>query len=442
MKALPICGLATLMVMGSSLPAATVKDREGAVRSDKATMENDARWFYNDVQRGFDEAKRTGRPLLVVLRCVPCLSCAGIDSQVLLQQTELSPLLDQFVRVRVINANALDLSRFQFDYDLSFSTLFFNGDGTVYGRYGSWTHQKNSQDKTTAGYKRALEAALELHRGYPANKASLAGKQGKPMNYKTPVDMPTLQGKYRLELNWSGKVVQSCVHCHQIGDAARLEYRKKKQPIPTEWIYPMPAPETIGLTLAPDSIARVESVTPGSTAAKAGLQAGDDLLSLQGQPLISIADVSWALHHAPQAGPLPAVLKRNGTETKIDLPLPANWRTKSDISRRVGAWPMRGMATGGLVLEDLPDAARKDRSLEQNSMALLVKYVGQYNEHAAGKKAGFQKDDVIVEMDGKSTRMTESELIGHLLQSHQAGEKVDATVLRGAERLKLALPMQ
>ena len=25
-------------------------------------------------------------------------------------------------------------------------TAFFNGDGTVYGRYGSWTHQKNSQD--------------------------------------------------------------------------------------------------------------------------------------------------------------------------------------------------------------------------------------------------------------------------------------------------------
>ena len=31
----------------------------------------------------------------------------------------------------VINANTLDMSRFQFDYDLSFSTMFFNADGTA-----------------------------------------------------------------------------------------------------------------------------------------------------------------------------------------------------------------------------------------------------------------------------------------------------------------------
>ena len=114
--------------------AETVKDREGSVRNDKAAMEKDNRWIYNDWRLGFLEAKRTGKPLLVVLRCVPCLACAGIDAQVLLQQTDLAPLLDQVVCVRVINANALDLTVVQFDYDWSFTTMFFNGDGTVYGR--------------------------------------------------------------------------------------------------------------------------------------------------------------------------------------------------------------------------------------------------------------------------------------------------------------------
>src|SRR5207237_9353535 len=156
----------------------SVKDREGEGREDRTAIEKDARWIYNDYQKGFAEARRTGKPLLVVLRCVPCLACAGIDAAVLLQETDLAPLLDQFVCVRIINANALDLSLFQFDYDLSFSTLFFNGDGTVYGRYGSWTHQKNAQAKTTAGYKRALEATLAIHEGYPANTAALARKQG------------------------------------------------------------------------------------------------------------------------------------------------------------------------------------------------------------------------------------------------------------------------
>ena len=68
-------------------------------------MENDARWIYNDVQRGFDEAKRTGKPLLVVLRCIPCMACMGLDASVL-TEAELLPVLDKFVCVRVINANA------------------------------------------------------------------------------------------------------------------------------------------------------------------------------------------------------------------------------------------------------------------------------------------------------------------------------------------------
>src|SRR5690606_12816056 len=76
--------------------AAAVKDREGAVRQDRAAMENDARWIYNDPERGFAEARNSGKPLLVVLRCVPCLSCVGLDAEVL-QEPSLGPLLDRFV---------------------------------------------------------------------------------------------------------------------------------------------------------------------------------------------------------------------------------------------------------------------------------------------------------------------------------------------------------
>jgi len=421
--------------------AQAVKDREAAVRDDKATMENDARWIYNDYKRGFAEAKRTGKPLLVVLRCVPCLSCAGIDAQVL-QEADLVPLLDQFVCVRVINANALDLSLFQFDYDLSFSTMFFNGDGTVYGRYGSWRHQKDPQDKTTAGYKRALEGALQIHRGYPGNKTSLAGKQGRPLAYKMPTDIPTLSEKYKLDLDWNGKVVPSCIHCHQIGDAIRLNYRENDKPMPSEWIYFWPAPETIGVSLAPDQSAQVQSVASGSIAERSGLKAGDDVVTLAGQPLISIADFTWVLHHAPNQGSLAATIKRGGGEQAIKLDLPAGWLKHTDITRRVGTWGMRGMATGGLVLEDLDDAERAKRKIEKTQMALNVKSVGQFGKHAAAKNAGFQKDDVILSIAGKSSRMTEGEFIGQMLQNQKVGEKLKTTVLRGEQRVELLLPMQ
>ena len=421
--------------------AETVKDREGAVRKDRATMENDARWIYNDYRAGFAKAKATGKPLLVVLRCVPCLACAGIDAQVLLEP-ELVPLLDQFVCVRVINANALDLSLFQFDYDLSFSTMFFHGDGTVLGRYGSWTHQRDPFDKTTAGYKRALESALAIHRGYPTNKPALAGKQGTATPFKTPVEIPVLAEKYKAELDWQGKVVQSCVHCHQVGDAFRTSYRDKGKTIPGELVYPFPMPETIGMKLAADQVARVESVTAGSIAAKAGLLAGDDIVALAGQPLVSGADVSWALHRAGESGTLTSMVMRGGLQKPVNFVLPAGWRAKSDIAKRSGTWPMRGMALGGMVLEDLADEERAKRGVAKEKLALFAKGVGKFGKHAAAKNAGFEQNDVIVEIDGVTNRITEGELIGHLLAKHQPGEKVKATVLRGERRVELSLPMQ
>ncbi len=432
---------AFLLVLSISVSAATVKDREGAVRDEKAKLENDARWNWNDIDGGFRLAKTTGKPLLVVLRCVPCMSCAGIDASVL-QEPELVPLLDQFVCVRIINANALDLSRFQFDYDLSFSAIMFNGDGTIYGRYGSWLHQKDPLNKTTASFKKALDATLAIHQGYPANKAALSGKQGGPTPYQTPVEFPTLASKYPSKLDWDGKVMQSCVHCHMVGDAFRAHYRSLNQPVPLEWIYPQPSIETLGITLATDDIAKVEAVAADSPAAKAGVQTGDVFLSISNQPLVSVADVSWILHRSPESGSLPAMLHRNGKETAVTLELPAGWRLKSDIGKRVGTWPMRAMAFGGMKLDDIEDAERSTLGLSQDQMALRFMHVGQYGEHAKAKQAGFVKDDILVEVGDLNQRITESAIIGHLLQEHLPGEQLPAVVLRGGKRVELKLPQQ
>ena len=421
--------------------AETVKDREGAVRGDRAKMQSDARWIYGDVERGFAEAKASGKPLLVVLRCVPCLSCMGIDAAVL-QSRELEPLLDQFVCLRLINANAIDLGLFQFDFDLSFSTLIFNADRTIYGRYGSWKHQKDPADKTLAGYKAALEAALQVHAGYPGNKSALAVKQPGPAPFRTPVEIPALAGKYKRDLDWEGKVVQSCVHCHQIGDAFRASYRDANKPMPEELVFPMPQPETIGLVLAPESVATIASVTPGTAAAAAGFRAGDAIKTFAGAAVISIAAIAWALHRSPSQGSVTVEVARGGAPQALTLSLPAGWRRQSDISRRVGTWPMRGMALGGMVLEEPTDDERRALGLAPTALALRVKGLGQYGKNATAKKSGFLKDDVIVEIAGIKTRATEGQVIAHLLQSTKIGQPVAATVLRGGKRVPLKLPMQ
>jgi serine protease Do len=437
-----LVGIVVAIFAQGAVRAEAVKDREGAVRSDRDHMQANDRWIYNDIDRGFAEGKKTGKPVLVVLRCVPCKACMGIDASILTND-ELQPLLDQFVCVRVINANALDLQLFQFDYDLSFSTMLFNADGTIYGRYGSWQHQKDAADATTAGYKATLTAALAVHKGYPANKASLAGKQGGPTPFKVPVEIPALAGKYERELDWGGKVAQSCVHCHQIGDAFRATYRNQGKPIPVELIYPMPAPETIGLKLDAQHAARVAEVTPGTAAAAAGLMPGDDLLSAAGQPLISIADFAWVLHRTPDSGTLKLNVLRSGAEKELTVDLASGWRLKTDISTRVGTWPMRSMALGGMILTDLTDAERTQHSLAADTMGLRVKFLGQSGPFGAANRAGFKKDDILTSVDGLTHSLTESELIGRLLMTHVARDQIKVAVLRGKDGVvNLTLPMQ
>src|SRR2546421_12195338 len=142
--------------------------------------------------------------------------------------------MDKFVCVRLVQANALDLTLFQFDYDLTFAVFFMNADKTIYGRYGTRSERKDAtKDISIESFREALAAALALHKHYPANKTSLAGKQPRLTQFKTPDDFPSLAGKYKPTLNYEGKVVQSCMHCHQVRDAERRFLRDERSRFPT-----------------------------------------------------------------------------------------------------------------------------------------------------------------------------------------------------------------
>src|SRR5688572_26336762 len=112
--------------------------------------------------------------------------------------------MGQFVCVRLVQANALDLTLFQFDYDLTFTALFINADKTLYGRFGSRSERADAtKNITMIGFRKAMAAALELHKGYPANKGSLDAKRDLTWPFKTPNDFPSLRGKYKPELDYA-----------------------------------------------------------------------------------------------------------------------------------------------------------------------------------------------------------------------------------------------
>jgi len=49
----------------------TLADDKADLREALKDTEPRGDWIYDDLAKGFAEAKRTGRPLMVVFRCVP-----------------------------------------------------------------------------------------------------------------------------------------------------------------------------------------------------------------------------------------------------------------------------------------------------------------------------------------------------------------------------------
>ena len=425
--------LAAALLAAVVHPAAAQNPREKKVRDDRLKVEADGYWVYNDLPKALAEAKKAGKPVVATLRCIPCEECVKLDDAVVDTDPVLRPLLDQYVRVRVVSTNGLDLSTFQFDTDQSFAVFLLNADGTVYGRFGTRSHRTNwVGDVSVEGLAKALEAGLELHRGYPANKAALAGKRGPAPLFPTPEAFPAHKGKYGPKLATTGNIVPTCIHCHQIGDAARDLHRAKGEPMPEELLTPYPHPKSLGLVLDPKEKATVKAVEPDTPAAAAGFRAGDAIRTLNGQPVISIADVQWVLHRAAPGGAAIAVgLTRDGKPADLTWKLPARWRERDDPSWRVSAWGYRRMATGGLLLVPADDGK-----------GLRVEHVGEYGEHAAAKKAGFRKNDVVVSFDGKTDLRREADVFRHALTARKPGDTVPVKVVRDGRTLDLTLPMQ
>jgi len=430
-----------LLISGTPLAAQT---REEKVQRDRERVTAEGFWIYNDLARGFAEAKKTGKPLLVVLRCIPCEECVKLDDDLVDRDPVVRPLLEQFVCVRQVSTNGLDLNLFQYDTDQSFAVFMLNADGTIYGRFGTRSHRTDWLfDVSLPGLARALEGALELHRGYPANKAQLAGKRGEPLEFASPEKYPSLKDKYAASLATTGNVVKSCIHCHQIGDAQRDYYRAAGKPIPEQILFPYPHPKSLGLILDPEQRAVVKSVDADSIAAKAGFRAGDRIVQFGGQPPLSIADVQCVLHRvSPQGGTVAVEVEREGQTRSLSLVLDPGWRRLGDISWRVTTWGYRRMVTGGLKLEPVEPELRKELAIAPDRMALRVEYVGKYGAHAAAKNAGFQIDDVLVSVDGRSDFLTETDLFLYGLESKQPGETLDVVVRRGGKELRMTLPMQ
>jgi len=299
------------------LPAAPPQDKE-KLRAAMGDTSLAGTWFYEDLDGGFAEAKRTGKPLMVVLRCVPCKPARAVDRAVCARQDpELARAMDRFVCVRIVQGYGLDLSLFQFDWRQTWVVFLMNADRAIYGRYDA----REAND--VLGLRKALEGALELHGQWPAYRAELAAKTGPSPRWKTPEEIPALRenGAPRPVTGRAG-----CIHCHNVLEGGTKSLEAAKEPVAERDLAPYPVPQRVGILLSTKERATVSSIDRNSPAEKAGLKEGDRIVRLGGQPILSWADVQWVLYRAGESDSIKVELERGGAPAEATLTLTPGWR--------------------------------------------------------------------------------------------------------------------
>src|SRR5262245_35378335 len=223
------------------------------------------------------------------------------------------------------------------------------------------------------------------------------------------------------------------VEIGHIMKVAELRHLQAQETFTRDLVFTYPAPSAVGLATDPKEQNRVAAVTAGSPADRAGVRAGDVLLSADGQRLLTLGDFSRVLELTPKEAALPLELRRGDETVKATLKLSGDWRRTPDPSWRESLH-VAGPGAGFWGAKLKPDERQK-LGLPADGLALRVMHI--WGDHA--RQAGVRNGDVVVEIDGVRKDLTIRQLHGHLQLHRDYGDTITLAVLRDGKRQELTM---
>lgn len=351
------------------------------------------------------------------------MACASFDGQVVRRDEEIAAAAKEFVCVRMQSMNGVNINLFQFERDLTWMAFFMDGRDRFYARYGGREDEEAESHLTKESLLRTMKQVLELHRRGEVQKS---GYEPKRKPERTPEQIPTMNAMM------AKRKENKCIHCHDV-KVAELRDLQKTGGFVRNFVFTYPAPSAIGIHLDPDIQNSVRSVTPDSPANRAGLQAGDVVLSADGQRILTFADFTRVLQMTPVESKLPLKIKRGSDTIAPTLKLSGNWRRTKDPSWRESlhvAGP-----NGGFWGHKLSEEEREKAGVPNDQMAVVVTHI--WGEHT--RRAGIKNDDIVVKFDGLARDMTIAQLHAHLNLNRNYGDAVPLTIHRQGKKHDLIL---
>lgn len=358
--------------------------------------------------------------------------------------------------MRITKISDLDHGLFRYDMNLSFAVLFMNGDLDLYGRYGTragggfsaafkplpGADDLAAKDISRASLRKAAERALGLHEEWKRDRAGVSSLLA-PKLSATYLGRQVNKPKSLFRLSRTS----GCVHCHQVAEREVGHYWNKSEPVPDEVLWSFPMPEKLGFSCDPDECATVETVTPGMEAAEAGLRPGDEILRMEDQPLLSIADVQWVLQQAPDEGTLALIVIRGGEEKRLTLTLRGGWRRRGEFAWRYTYNELKWKVLGLDRLAEVPEGERSALGIRDDESAIRIGDVmrdktrwHRLNCNLEAWEVGIRSGDIILDVDGRG-RQSESEFVAYVLQDRRPRDSITLTVLQDGARRRFTYPL-
>jgi C-terminal processing protease CtpA/Prc len=336
----------------------------------------------------------------------------------------------------------VDLNTFVFDYDLTFSVLLMNADGTIYHRYGARDASSGTSHMSMDGLVRLMKDSIADHQDYQRSPKAIEARAKRTVEQIPPmarrIEKRQREGKKH-------NAEEDCIHCHMVNDTEREWAQEEKRWSREKTLGSWPLPTKVGLELDREDQALVRAVLAGSAAAKAGLRAGDRITRLGEVRIRTVSDASWALHQAGSGPTSLAIEFRRGEDAgrHASLELSGGWKAPTDLefSWRSSMWSLKPQP--GFGGRKLSEGELKERGLPPGSFAMRVGYIVDWgNESHLGanvKKAGLRKEDIVLAVAGKRDFSSELHFQSWFRFNRKAGEEIEIEILREGKRQTLKL---
>jgi len=314
------------------------------------------------------------------------------------------------VRARLIRISGADLNLFEFDLDLTWACFFLNANGKIYGRFGGRDAKGPDTRNSLDGLRFAMEAALESHRQNP---------NGKPEEPRRP--------PLYIEKVPSASNVRGCIHCHQAKEILRAELKSTGQ-WSRDLVFTYPLPENVGITLDINRGDLVKDIKIDSPAARAGIEPGDVLLTINQRSVHSFADAQHALHHAPARGTIPVAWKRGERSFSGQLTLSEGWKW-TNLTWRPSLLDLLPSLT--MYGEDLSAKEKVSLGLAEKQTAFRQEDPAPPSVRAMGVLA----NDIVIGVEGRMLELTVDRFLGYVRQNYMIGEDITFNVIRNGKRM-------